>query len=165
MEDEDCRWNMVDHSVFEEVALVTRSVSCPVLIWKYLADALAKVSSHVFWMRANKSAGETLSKLKQHRQMGSRQHHFWEGIHILEAKVKLSIVIHGAAVPRPSWNPEKVRDFAHSEKRMAEEWKLDKGIDSSWKEIWTGEKFYTSTIQLEWWRETIKSWRLFLFKK
>lgn len=29
-----------------------------------MADALAKVSSHVFWMRANKSAGETLSKLK-----------------------------------------------------------------------------------------------------
>ena len=103
-----------------------------------------------------------LASWKQHRQMESCQHHFWEGTHILETKIKLSIVMHGAAVPWPSWNTEKVRDFAHSEKRIAEELKLDKGINSSWKEIWTGEKFYTSTIQLEWWRETIKSWHLFL---
>ena len=162
VEDEDPCWNVVDLFVFEEVALVTRSVSCPVLTWKYMADALAKVSSHVFgWGQINLQV-RRLASWKQHRQMESCQHQFWEGTHILETKVKLSIVTHGAAVPWPSWNIEKVRDFSHSEKRMAEELKLDKGTDSSWKELWTGEKFYTSTIQLEWWRETIKSWHLFL---
>ena len=127
-----------------------------------MADALAKVSSHVFgWGQINLQV-RRLASWKQHRQMESCQHQFWEGTHILETKVKLSIVTHGAAVPWPSWNIEKVRNFSHSEKRMAEELKLDKGTDSSWKELWTGEKFYTSTIQLEWWRETIKSWHLFL---
>ena len=48
----------------------------------------------------------------------------------METKVKLCTVIHGAAVRRPDGNIEKVRDFAHSERKMAEELKLDKGTDS-----------------------------------
>lgn len=58
-----------------------------------------------------------------------------EGFHTLKTKVKLSTVIHGAAVQWPDGNIEKVRDFAHSDRRMAEELKLDLGTDSFWNEI------------------------------
>lgn len=58
-----------------------------------------------------------------------------EGIHIFKTKVKLSTVIHGAAVQWPCGNTEKVRDFAHSDGRMVEELKLDSGTDSFWNEI------------------------------
>lgn len=86
----------------------------------------------------------------------------WKYPHF-ETKVKLPTVIHGAAVQQPSGCTEKVRDLAHSERRMLEELKLDKGTDSFWNEIWTGAKFlYNFCYVLWWWRETARSWNLFL---
>lgn len=87
-------------------------------------------------MRANKFAGETAVKFKvAHADGVMPEANLCKGAHILEDKVKLSTVVQGAAVQWPSGDIEKVRDFTHSDTRMAEELKLDKGTDSFWSEI------------------------------
>lgn len=87
-------------------------------------------------MAANKSAGESPGKLEVAYADGVMpEASLCEGTHIFKTKVKLSTVIHGAAVQWPNGNIEKVRDFAHSDRRMAEELKLDTGTDLFWNEI------------------------------
>lgn len=93
-------------------------------------------------MAANKPAGETPGKWEVAYADGVMpEASLCEGIHIFKTKVKLSTVIHGAAVQWPDGNIEKVRDFAHSDRRMAEELKLDIGTDSFWNRIWRAVKF------------------------
>lgn len=87
-------------------------------------------------MAANKPAGETPGKGEVAYADGVMpEASLREGSHIFKTKVKLSIVIHGAAVQWPDGNIEKVSDFAHSDRRIAEELKLDSGTDSFWNEI------------------------------
>lgn len=87
-------------------------------------------------MELHKSAGETPGKLKvENADGGMPEARLWEGTHIFETKVKLSTALHEAAVQWPSGDIEKVRDFTHSDRKMTEELKLDKGTDSFWNEI------------------------------